>query len=113
MIVYSEKFVKIITFGFARAITIYPFVLLRHKEDLKNNMLLNHERIHLTQQKEMYIIGFYVLYVYYFFKLRKYINNNTLAYRAIPFEKEAKINETNLAYLKDRKKYNWKKYRCY
>jgi hypothetical protein len=110
MIIYSERFVKFITSGFARAIALYPFILIRHKEDLENEILLNHEKIHIVQQKELFIIGFYVLYVYYYFKLKKYFINNTVAYRAIPFEKEAKLNEKNLDYLKSRKKYSWKKY---
>lgn len=110
MIIYSEKFVKFLTGGFARAIALYPFIFLRHKEDLKNDILLNHERTHLAQQKELFLIGFYILYVYYYFKMKKYFINNTAAYRAIPFEKEAKLNEKNLEYLKDRKNYSWKKY---
>jgi hypothetical protein len=110
MIIYAERFVKFITSGFARAITFYPFILIRHKEDLDNKILLNHEKIHLVQQKELLLIGFYILYVYYFFKLRKYFVNNTVAYRAIPFEKEAKLNEKDLDYLNSRKIYTWKKY---
>jgi len=110
MVIYSERFVKFITRGFARAITLYPFILIRHKEDLKNNVLLNHENIHLAQQKELFLIGFYILYVYYFIKMKRYFINNTVAYRAIPFEKEAKLNEKNLEYLKNRKGFSWKKY---
>jgi hypothetical protein len=96
--------------GFAKAVTVYPFIFLKYKEDLNNKTLLNHEKIHLAQQKELFFIGFFILYFYHFFKIRTYFNNKTAAYRAICFEKESKINENILDYLINRKKYSWKKY---
>ena len=44
------------------AITLYPFIICRGEMNEKTK---NHERIHLAQQKELWLIGFYVLYIGY------------------------------------------------
>lgn len=92
------------------AITIFPFILLRKKEYLENKTLINHEKIHLRQQKELLIVPFYLWYVlefyFWFFKLK----NKDLAYRRICFERESYENENNLKYLKSRRLWNFKKY---
>lgn len=70
---------------------------------------LNHENIHSAQYKELWYIGFLILYLYYWIKnLMKGSNN---AYRDIPFEKECYANDTNFSYLETRKKFAWKDYR--
>lgn len=84
-----------------RAMAIFPFILLRNKEDKSNNVLINHERIHLRQQREMLVIPFYIWYA---------IESIFRKYRNISFEKEAFDNEDNLEYLKNRKSYSWTKY---
>ncbi|MDG2432597.1 MAG: hypothetical protein P8M54_09070 [Flavobacterium sp.] len=98
LIVVSKVFVPR---GF-RAITIFPFILLRYKEDRNDARLINHERIHLRQQLELLIVPFYLWYSFeYFLKLVRYKDKN-LAYRAISFEREAYDNENNFYYLKQR-----------
>ena len=84
-------------------ITLFPFIFLK-KGGLKNNLsLINHEKIHLKQQQELFIIFFYLLYVLeWFVKLFKY-KNWYLAYQNISFEREAYQNENNLQYLENRK----------
>lgn len=78
-------------------ITIWPFIFLSD-EKYKTDKIINHEKIHLEQQKEMLIIFFYLLYlIEWFFK----------GYRKISFELEAYNNEDNLKYLETRKRYNW------
>ena len=85
-----------------RGVTLFPFVLLKYREDLKDTILINHEKIHLRQQVELLIIPFFVLYLLeYLFRLVQYKNAN-LAYRNISFEREAYSNELNLDYLKNR-----------
>ena len=84
-------------------ITLYPFIFLKRK-DLKHDAeLVNHEKIHLKQQKELLIIFFYLLYfIEWIIKIIIYKNSN-LAYKNISFEREAYINESNLYYLENRK----------
>lgn len=84
-------------------ITLFPFILLRNKLDKDNEILINHEKIHIRQQLELLIIFFYLWYIleyfYWYIKLR----NGYLAYKSIRFEKEAYDNERNINYLKHRK----------
>lgn len=89
------------------AITLYPFIIFK---DEGNEIVTNHEKIHLEQQKELFLIGFYLLYVWYwlFNKVKGF--SNEAAYRLIPFEKEAYENEEDFDYLNNRKKFAWKEY---
>ncbi|NRT11419.1 hypothetical protein [Flavobacterium sp. 14A] len=93
-----------------RGLTIFPFVFIRYKEDRKNEVLLNHERIHLRQQLELLILPFFIFYgLEFVIRLFEYKNFNT-AYRNISFEREAYSNEKNLRYLNGRKWYSFTKY---
>ncbi|MDO5106130.1 hypothetical protein [Capnocytophaga sp.] len=87
------------------AITLYPFILVRERANCNSPLLINHERIHLRQQKELLVIGFYLWYLLDF--LWKYIKyrNWDKAYYNIIFEREAYDNESDLEYLKTRKKF--------
>ena len=89
------------------AITLYPFIICREEMD---EVTLNHEKIHLAQQKELWIIGFLFLYVYYWMKGKWKGESSLIAYLNIPFEIEAYTNESKKYYLLARKKYNWRKY---
>ena len=90
------------------AITLYPFIICREEMD---EVVLNHEKIHLAQQKELWIIGFYCLYVYYWLKGRIKGLNSAAAYAAIPFELEAYDKESRKYYLIERRKHAWWRYR--
>ena len=90
------------------AITLWPFVISRNK---LNKQVLNHETIHIKQQQELLIIGFYILYVYYWIKGLMYYRDTQMAYYSIPFEMEAYDNDENLEYLDKRKFMAWWKYR--
>lgn len=108
MIVFNYKFVKVFTFGFAKAITLYPYIFLKYKKDINNKVLINHESIHSVQQKEMLILFFHLWYIIeYLIKTIKYGKDS---YFNISFERESKYNEYNYNYLKDRKRYSWIKY---
>ncbi|AOW18799.1 hypothetical protein LPB03_15660 [Polaribacter vadi] len=84
-------------------ITIFPFISLIDK-NLKHDLILIHdEKIHLQQQKEMFIIFFYLFYgLEWFIKLLKYKTKHS-AYVNIRFERETYQNENNINYLKTRK----------
>lgn len=75
-----------------------------------NKVVLNHEKIHSTQMRELLFLPFYVFYVIeWLFKVIKYINGYQ-AYRNISFEKEAYSNQENLNYLRQRKPYSFLRY---
>lgn len=64
---------------------------------------MNHEEIHLQQQKELLVLPFYILYIgNYLFNLAKYREHHR-AYLNICFEREAYENEYNLQYLPKRR----------
>lgn len=90
------------------AITLWPFIISRNK---LNEQVLNHEMIHIKQQQELLVVGFYILYVYYWLKGLWLFRDSQAAYYSIPFEMEAYGNDENQEYLKERKAYAWKNYK--
>ena len=93
-----------------RSLTIWPFIFITNKYLKKDAKLINHEKIHLKQQKELFWIFFFIWYsIEYLIFLIKYKNHNT-AYHSISFEKEAYLNEHNFNYLKHKKRYSFLKY---
>ena len=85
-----------------RGITIFPFIVLSFKKDKSNEVLINHEKIHIRQQIEMLVIPFFLWYgIEYVIRFIQY-RNSKLAYLNISFEREAYQNEKNLHYLKQR-----------
>lgn len=83
---------------------IYPFVLAT-KTEKENKVLMNHEKIHLEQQKEMFVIPFYILYLLStYINVYRYFNINK-AYRLNVFEIEAFGNEKDLSYINQRKRF--------
>lgn len=98
-------------FAFAKRITgmtIFPFIFMR--KDSVNSAVLNHESIHIRQQLETLIIGFYIMYLLFWLwnSITHFLPGG--AYYRIPFEKEAYLNETNPNYLKTRKPFSWFRY---
>ncbi len=90
--------------------TLYPIIFLRSKELKSDIRIMNHERIHIRQQIEMFIIPFYLIYlIEYLFGLIKH-KNHFEAYLNISFEREAFMNHGNLEYLKVRKFWEWTRY---
>ena len=91
----------------ANAMAIFPFIILRNKGQKQDQVLINHERIHLRQQLELLILPFYFLYfLNYVINLVKY-KNHYQAYFNIIFEKEAYQKEKELNYLSQRHWFNW------
>jgi hypothetical protein len=62
------------------------------------------------QMKELLYVGFYILYVAFFFVLLAEKGKWHAAYRANPFEMEAYDYQGDIRYLEHRKKFSWKKY---
>lgn len=90
------------------AITLWPFVISR---TLFNKRVLDHEKIHIRQQQEMLVIGFYILYVYYWLRGVWMYGDAGIAYHSIPFEQEAYANEHDEDYLANRPFWAWRNYR--
>lgn len=103
MIIHAPRFMRLITGNFARAITLYPFVFVRQKRDRDDPVLLNHEKIHLHQQRELLVIPFYVCYLLEYGIGRLRGKNHRQAYEEISFEREAYTHERDFAYLRQRK----------
>lgn len=107
MIIVCQKLLKNTKIN---GITLYPFILIKNIEDQHNNILLNHEKIHLRQQLELLIIFFYLWYITeYFIHLFRY-QNRQRAYMAISFEREAYANERDFEYLKSRSAWSFFRY---
>ena len=102
MIIYNTRLVKTITLGFADGITLFPFILLVDEARGYREAIL-HERIHLRQQAEMLVVGFYLVYmVILLVNLVRY-RNFYRAYSNVFFEREAYANHYDAGYLKKRK----------
>lgn len=82
-------------------------VLFVHPGVYLSNELMNHERIHTAQQREMLFVGFYMAY-FIEWLVRLPMGGN--AYRNISFEREAYANQRNLDYLSSRRPYSWRRY---
>ena len=92
----------------AYAIAFWPFIFVK---DEGNEITFNHEKIHIRQQEELFIIPFYIIYfAEWIYNLVKY-RDRTKAYYNISFEKEAYFNQNNLVYLLHRPKMAWRYYR--
>tara|TARA_Y100001938_G_scaffold140866_1_gene209699 strand:+ start:1730 stop:2068 length:339 start_codon:yes stop_codon:yes gene_type:complete len=89
------------------AITLFPFIIISEEVD---EYTMNHEMIHFEQQKELLVVGFYILYAYDFIKGMIKYENKDLAYFLIRFEQEAYTYQNDLGYIADRTKHSWKEY---
>lgn len=91
-------------------VTIWPFVIMRHKVLKDNLVFMNHEKIHLRQQIELLVLPFYLWYLLEFIIRLFQYKNWDLAYRNISFEREAYTNEKDLNYLKKRPFWSFRNY---
>lgn len=70
--------------------------------------MVNHESIHLKQQAELLVVGFWILYLAnWVFNIVKYKFDFFEAYMNIIFEKEAYAKEEDFEYLKKRRPFSW------
>ncbi|MBT8306120.1 MAG: hypothetical protein KJN85_04225, partial [Maribacter sp.] len=83
-------------------LSLWPFIILKHDALKDDIFLINHEKIHLAQQKELLIIPFYILYVAEWMVRSLYYFDTYKAYQNLSFEREAYRNEKNVAYLTNR-----------
>lgn len=110
MITVRPKLIRFLTRGFARAITLYPFIILKKEEYRNNHVLINHERIHLAQQAELLVVLFYLWYLIEFLVRWVITQDRMAAYVNICFEREAYRNQHDLNYLEKRRQFSFIKY---
>ena len=72
-------------------ITLFPFILIYAEGDTER--LRRHEAIHWWQQLETLVIGFAVLYLFFYLRGRLAGLDHHHAYLDIPFEREARQDE--------------------
>ena len=111
-VVEHSKLMKVLSI---RGLAIYPVVFVEGDALTKkgnSTVILRHERIHLEQQREMFILPFYIIYLVEE-TLRaafQFSGNYDQAYLAICFEREAYGNEAKGTYLRRRVPYAWTQY---
>lgn len=110
MILKSKTLINILSFKFAKAMAVFPFILIKEEGLRFDKRLVNHERVHLRQQLELLVIFFYILYFTEYLYRRLQYKSHREAYYNISFEKEAYAHEANFEYLKSRKPYSFLKY---
>jgi hypothetical protein len=96
--------------GFAQGIALFPFIILNSNRLKSNKNIVNHEKIHLAQQRELLILPFYLWYLTEF--LIRYIRQPVFrqAYESISFEREAFTHASDPAYLTNRKVFSFLAY---
>lgn len=72
-----------------------------------NKTELNHELIHIAQQRELLYIPFFIWYVVEWLVLLVKYRNRMEAYSHIRFEQEAYRHQSDLTYLQHRKHYHY------
>ena len=109
IIIKNSKLPKLLSwFIDVRAITLFPFIFIKDGGD---DRLINHESIHAAQYRELFVIGFYLVYMWDFIVGFIKFKSGREAYYTIRFEKEAYANDHNLNYLENREKFAWRKYK--
>ncbi|ARV15195.1 hypothetical protein [Polaribacter sp. SA4-12] len=91
-------------------ITLFPFIILKKEALKQNQILINHEKIHLRQQRELLVLLFYIIYGFEWIIKFFIYKNGYLTYKNLSFEREAYQNEYNLSYFKTRKTWDFIKY---
>ncbi len=97
---------RFIPFKGFTAINIFGFMLVHHGIYISNH-LVNHERIHTAQMKEL---GFIFFYIFYFIEWLVRLPMKGNAYRNISFEREAYDKQDEPEYLSQRRHYAWVRY---
>jgi hypothetical protein len=86
-----------------RGIALFPFIIVKEAKLLDNKKFMNHEKIHLQQQKELLIILFYAFYIIEFLVRYIQFGDWEVAYYNISFEREAYSNEHDMEYIKNKR----------
>lgn len=88
-------------------LSFWPFIILKEDRLKGDAVLINHEKIHLQQQRELLVIPFYVLYILEWLIRTAIYLDAYRAYQNLSFEREAFAHEKDLTYLDDRTPYHF------
>ncbi|NER11723.1 hypothetical protein SAMN06265375_10528 [Muriicola jejuensis] len=91
-------------------LSLWPFIILKNPELSQDRVLINHERIHLRQQEELFILPFYFWYLLEWSLKTCWYLNSYKAYRNLSFEREAYSHESDPTYLDRRKRFAFTRY---
>lgn len=105
-IIYSNY----LPFNGFRAINLFGVIFAEKKHFPLDKQTINHELIHTRQMLELFIVGFYTLYIIEWILKWIIYKDRLKAYRNISFEKEAYYNDININYLKNRKMFSFIRY---
>tara|TARA_B100000287_G_C20240129_1_gene625750 strand:+ start:145 stop:474 length:330 start_codon:yes stop_codon:yes gene_type:complete len=87
------------------AIALFPFVFSRGE---MTESTKRHETIHFQQQLETFVIFFYLIYLWDYFKARVLLGlSGRESYFVIRAEREAYIYEEDKTYLQNRARWAW------
>ncbi|MDO1512143.1 hypothetical protein Q2T41_05680 [Maribacter confluentis] len=93
-------------------LSLWPFIFLKNGSLKEDIVLINHEKIHLKQQRELIILPFYIWYITEWLIRTICYMDSYKAYQNISFEREAYAHEQDLTYLSRRKTFSFIKYLC-
>ena len=91
-------------------LSLWPFIILKEGALRTDDVLINHERIHLRQQRELLLVPFYILYFSEWILRTVLYLDSYRAYQNISFEREAYANERDMEYLSKRKRFGFMQY---
>lgn len=92
------------------ALAVWPFIILKEGDLRKDQILMQHERIHLKQQLELLWIFFFLLYLTEFLAKIIIYKEPKLAYRNISFEREAYHNQDDTDYVRRKSLWSFVRY---
>lgn len=129
------KICRLLKYLKVKSLSVFFIILVPNKELRKRKNLINHARIHLKQQRELWYAGFFFLYTFYqiksfihlmFHKRPEHLETRSdsrwvllrlrlyeawvISKASNPLELEAMFNERKWTYLRDRKPFSFKKY---
>ncbi|CAG2532074.1 MAG: hypothetical protein ABJO28_07530 [Maribacter dokdonensis] len=91
-------------------LSLWPFIFLKNGSLKNDDVLINHEKIHLRQQQELLILPFYILYLTEWAIRAVCYFDTYKAYQNLSFEREAYMHENDMDYLSNRKTFSFIKY---
>ena len=93
------------------ALNFFGIILVRKEYEGKlTEEVIRHEMIHTAQMKELWYVGFYVLYILEWLYKVITIRDFKKAYRRISFEQEAYLFQGTFHYVSQRSKMTWTKF---
>lgn len=91
-------------------LSVWPFIILKNGSLKNDEVLINHEKIHLRQQQELLIVPFFIFYLSEWLIRSLWFLSFYRGYQNISFEREAYGNEQDLQYLGKRRIFDFIKY---